>query len=71
MSRILQGIRHHFEQAGLLVYLNDPSVTELMLNPDGQLWIERQGEAMQSVGEVEGEDATRILNALSDYHRQT
>lgn len=71
MNRTLQGISYHFEVAGLLPYLNDASVTEIMLNPDGQLWIERQGEPMQPVGEVKGEDATRILNALSDYHRQT
>ncbi|EKQ3596341.1 TPA: P-type conjugative transfer ATPase TrbB [Vibrio parahaemolyticus] len=71
MNRALQGIRHHFLQAGLLDYLEDPDLTEIMLNPDGKLWIERQGEAMTHVGEVTSEDATRILNAVSDYHRQT
>ncbi len=71
MNRALQGIRHHFLQAGLLDYLEDPDLTEIMLNPDGKLWIERQGEAMTHVGEVTPEDATRILNAVSDYHRQT
>ncbi|MBD6964886.1 hypothetical protein [Vibrio parahaemolyticus] len=69
MNRALQGIRHHFLQAGLLDYLEDPNLTEIMLNPDGKLWIERQGEAMTHVGEVTPEDATRILNAVSDYHR--
>ncbi|TNZ84536.1 P-type conjugative transfer ATPase TrbB, partial [Vibrio parahaemolyticus] len=71
MNRALQGIRHHFLQAGLLDYLEDPNLTEIMLNPDGKLWIERQGEAMAHMGEVTPEDATRILNAVSDYHRQT
>lgn len=71
MNRALQGIRHHFLQAGLLDYLEDPNLTEIMLNPDGKLWVERQGEPMTHVGEVAAEDATRILNALSDYHRQT
>ncbi|EPW6985858.1 P-type conjugative transfer ATPase TrbB [Vibrio parahaemolyticus] len=71
MNRAIQGIRHHFLQAGLLEYLEEPHLTEIMLNPDGKLWIERQGEAMAHVGEVTPEDATRILNAVSDYHRQT
>ncbi|MDN4708604.1 hypothetical protein QYZ43_26340 [Vibrio parahaemolyticus] len=44
MNRALQGIRHHFLQAGLLDYLEDPDLTEIMLNPDGKLWIERQGK---------------------------
>lgn len=71
MSRALQGIAHHFEKAGLAGYLDDPAVTELMLNPDKTLWIEKQGCPMARVGTVAPEDATRILNALSDYHRQT
>ncbi|GAL09419.1 conjugative transfer protein TrbB [Vibrio astriarenae] len=52
-------------------YLNDTQVTELMLNPDGQLWIEKHGEPMQKVSEVSADNATRLLNALSDYHKQT
>ncbi len=71
MNRALQGIRYHFEQAGLLAYLEEPTLTEIMLNPDGKLWVERQGAPMAHVGFVDSEDATRLLNALSDYHRQT
>ncbi|HBC3902265.1 P-type conjugative transfer ATPase TrbB [Vibrio harveyi] len=71
MNRALQGIRYHFEKAGLLTYLEEPNLTEIMLNPDGNLWVERQGEAMTLVGTVASDDATRILNVLSDYHRQT
>ncbi|GAL14390.1 conjugative transfer protein TrbB [Vibrio astriarenae] len=70
-ARALEGIMHHFSAAGLLEYLNDMQVTELMLNPDGQLWIERHGESMQKVSDVSPDNATRLLNALSDYHKQT
>lgn len=32
--------------------LADPSVVEIMLNPDGQLWIERQGKGRINSGET-------------------
>lgn len=32
--------------------LADPQVTEIMVNPDGRLWIERQGAPMVCVGEM-------------------
>ncbi|GAM65492.1 conjugative transfer protein trbB [Vibrio ishigakensis] len=71
MSRKLESLTHHFDKAGLSVYLDDPNITELMLNPDGTLWIERQGEAPRNVATVRNEDSQRILNVLSDYHNET
>ena len=41
--RLLEGLRH---ACGPLIMgaLEDPEVIEIMLNPDGSLWIERYGQ---------------------------
>jgi type IV secretion system protein VirB11 len=37
--------------------LADPLVVEVMLNPDGKLWVERLGEPMRRVGEMRASNA--------------
>ncbi|MDY6860356.1 MAG: P-type conjugative transfer ATPase TrbB, partial [Pseudomonadota bacterium] len=32
-------------------FLDDPSVVEVMLNPDGRLWIDRLSEGLADTGE--------------------
>ncbi|EKO3821477.1 MULTISPECIES: P-type conjugative transfer ATPase TrbB [Vibrio] len=69
-QRDLDGIKYHLEQAGIMEYLNDPNVTEVMLNPDGQVWIEAFGKPMFYARDIDAEKSVRILNALGDYHGQ-
>ncbi len=50
----------------IIGYLNDKRIVEIMLNPDGRLWIERAGEPK---GEVEpvlgGADAERAIRLIA------
>ncbi|CQR29548.1 hypothetical protein THICB1_120103 [Thiomonas arsenitoxydans] len=34
----------------ILTPLDDPKVVEIMLNPDGTLWVDRLGEGMRQTG---------------------
>lgn len=36
----------------IMILLEDPSVIEIMLNPDGRLWVERLGQGCQDTGET-------------------
>lgn len=45
------------EHAKMLAYLQNPNIMEIMLNPDGNLWIEEFGNAMRSVEQVDPNDA--------------
>ena len=49
--RLLEGLRH---ACGPLIMgaLDDPEVIEIMLNPDGSLWIERYGQEHDRIGEI-------------------
>jgi type IV secretion system protein TrbB len=48
----------------VLAALADPDVVEVMLNDDGQLWIESLGK-MSHAGEISSADAVAILNQVS------
>ncbi len=52
--------------APLIPYLDDPSVTEIMSNPDGSLWIERAGQKMVRCDTVLSRgSAERIVRLLA------
>ena len=42
-------------------HLEDPSIVEVMLNPDGRLWIDRLSSGLEDTGvRIEPADAERI-----------
>jgi len=48
--------------------LAEPRVVEVMVNPDGRIWVDRIGEGRSDTGEVLApEDADRILRLLADH----
>ena len=51
--------------------LSDPSVVEIMQNPDGSLWVERSGEGRRCVGKVvkpdQAERIVRLVASLSGF----
>lgn len=48
--------------------LADPSVVEIMLNPDGQLWIERHGEGRVNSGDVmQPHEAERVIRLVGSH----
>jgi type IV secretion system protein TrbB len=48
--------------------LADPRVVEVMVNPDGKIWVDRIGEGRGFTGELLApDDANRILRLLADH----
>jgi P-type conjugative transfer ATPase TrbB len=48
--------------------LAEPRVVEVMVNPDGKIWVDRVGEGRRYSGETLGaDDAERILRLLADH----
>ena len=49
-------------------YLEDPSIVEVMLNPDGRLWIDRLSGGLEDTGcRVMPEDAERIVRLVAHH----
>ena len=45
--------------------IKDPEILEVMLNPDGRLWIERYGQEQEPIGQVRREQSTLILSLVA------
>ena len=49
-------------------YLEDPSIVEVMLNPDGRLWIDRLSEGLSDTGErLNAADGERIVRLVAHH----
>jgi type IV secretion system protein TrbB len=54
--------------AAIAGYLDDPSVVEVMLNPDGRLWIDRLSSGLSDTGErLSAADAERIVRLVAHH----
>jgi type IV secretion system protein VirB11 len=62
--RLLQQLEHNCG-AVIMAALRDPEVVEIMLNPDGQLWIERLGCDMELSGTMDAAQARLIINLVA------
>lgn len=51
--------------------LEEPTVIEVMLNPDGIVWVERLGERMMPVGTMTEADAEGLVTAIAAMLRTT
>jgi type IV secretion system protein VirB11 len=51
--------------AEILTPLDDPKVVEIMLNPDGTLWVDRLGAGMQQTGRIDAVRALTIVNTVA------
>lgn len=49
----------------LCVALDDPTVVEIMLNPDGRLFIERLGHGMTAAGEMTRSSAETVIGSVA------
>lgn len=51
--------------------LNDPSIIEVMVNPDGKLWLDKLGVGRFDTGErIKPDDAERIVRLVASHIRQ-
>ena len=46
--------------------LEDPTVIEIMLNPDGKLWVEKHGLPMEYIGEMSALNAESLIGTIAD-----
>lgn len=52
----------------IATWLDDPAVIEVMLNPDGRLWIDRLGEGISDTGELlTAADGERIVRLVAHH----
>jgi Flp pilus assembly CpaF family ATPase len=52
----------------IAAYLEDPSIVEVMLNPDGRLWIDRLSGGLEDTGcRVTPADAERIVRLVAHH----
>ena len=49
--------------------LEDTRVIEIMLNPDGSLWVERLGESMEKVGVMSAPQAESLMGTVASTLR--
>lgn len=70
MDSRLQSIKSHMG-VPLFEKLNDPNVIEIMLNPDGNLWVEEFGEPMSVFGSMQPGQASLFMKAIAGYHNTT
>ena len=49
----------------ILNALDNPNVVEIMLNPDGKLWIEEYGKDQECIGEIIEDNAKLILSLVA------
>ena len=55
----------------VLSCLKDPEVIEIMLNPDGVLWVERTGHPMARLGEIPPHQAEAAMATIAALHKTT
>ncbi len=54
--------------SSIAAWLDDPAVVEVMLNPDGRLWIDRLGEGVSDTGErLAAADGERIVRLVAHH----
>lgn len=53
----------------VMAYLDDPTVIEIMLNPDGALWVEKLGEPMLQFGHMKQSQAESLMATVASTLR--
>lgn len=54
-----------YEMGSLYELLDDPTVTDIMLNPDGKVWVERLGQAKVCAGTMTASKAMDIIRTVA------
>lgn len=62
--RLLDGLRHSCGPV-IMNALEDPDVIEIMLNPDGSLWIEKYGQEHEPIGMISVAQSRLILSQVA------
>ncbi|GBR16749.1 P-type conjugative transfer ATPase TrbB [Asaia spathodeae] len=68
-ERIIEMIRNGFG-ATVCTLLQETEVTEIMLNDDGELWVERLGHPMERVGTLAANKALAAINTVASFRKK-
>jgi P-type conjugative transfer ATPase TrbB len=68
--RLIEKLRRELGEQ-LCAYLEIPDVIEIMLNPDGTLWVDRLGGKMEKVGRMSPIQAESIMGTVASVLRTT
>ncbi len=63
-DRLINSLKHNCGKL-LLSVIEDPEVIEIMLNPDGKLWIEKYGEGQKYIGDIPITQSQTILSLVA------
>jgi len=63
-NRLLASLEHNCGPI-IMDAVNDPAVIEIMLNPDGKIWIEKYGQDQACVGELSIAQGKLILSLVA------
>lgn len=55
----------------LLDAFNDPRTVDIMVNPDGKLYVEKLGQGKQLTGKIKPELTANIIRAVAGFHNDT
>ena len=69
-ERLINNLKHNLGPV-IMNALADEEVVEIMLNPDGKLWIERQGKGMEVCGSIPAQQGMLIISLVASWMRQT
>ncbi len=62
--RLVQNL-HHNMGSTIIRALEDPDVVEIMVNPDGKIWIEKLGEGMKEISEIPSSQTRMIISLVA------
>lgn len=63
-NKLIESLKHACGEL-ILSALNNPNVVEIMLNPDGKLWIEEYGKDQEYIGEINEKNARLIITHVA------
>lgn len=63
-QRLLSSLEYNLGSV-IMGALRDPDVVEIMLNPDGRIWIEKLGQEMQTVSEMDPAQSRLIISLVA------
>ncbi|MCD9504013.1 P-type conjugative transfer ATPase TrbB [Photobacterium phosphoreum] len=64
-DRVLSSLHYHLSCVGIDAHINNDAVTEIMLNPDGNLWVEEFGKPCYISHQVDNETAQNLINSIA------
>lgn len=70
-KRIAEKLKREFGPLICGLIMDDPRVIEILLNPDGSLWVERLGQQMERIGTMTATQAESVMGTVASTLKTT